>query len=333
MKQLLLTTVLGLAALFSTAVAKTLTVYTAISKDASDFVEASANAAGLDVRFVTDSGGSLFDRILAERNNPQADLVFGLIDASMATLKSEGLLASYEPSWGADLPAAFRDDADNMVYKFWQTPIVLAYNADAISADEAPKSWLELIEPQYKNKYVIGSLGWQTTRSYLGGILVRFLDEEGEVTDEGWDFMREFYANAIVVDDGDAKLEAFTSGDAYIDLNWFGGAFRLADQVGYTVKLVDTVGGTPVIGDGLGILKGTDQMADAQAFVDWFGSAEFMATYAEKFGKTPNLPAALAASPAQVRENATLVSTQPIDWDAVAPKMDAWMQKIELEIR
>lgn len=73
-----------------------------------------------------------------------------------------------------------------------------------MSAEDAPTGWLDLTQDRYAGKYVIGSTAWQTTRVHLAGTLARFLDEHGEVTDEGWDFMRERHANAIVVNDGDA---------------------------------------------------------------------------------------------------------------------------------
>ena len=314
------------------AVADSLVVYSPQGGDRAVWIAQQAQAAGHDIAILNAGGGELFDRLIAEKNNPQADVVFGLVDTSMALLKREGLFQAYVPSWADELPDQYRD-ADGMVHKFWQTPIVLAYNADALSEADAPQGWLDLTDPAYRGKYVIGNLAWQTTRVYLAGILVRFLDERGEVAAEGWDFMRDLYAHAIVVNDGSAKAQAFQSGDAVIDLNWFGGAFRQASQLGYTVELVDTDGGTPFISEGIAIMAGTDQRAEAKAFVDWFGSPAFMGAYAEQFGQAPVHPAALALSPDSVQEDAALVSPQAIDWDTVATKLDAWLQTIELEIR
>ncbi|RVT81547.1 extracellular solute-binding protein [Rhodobacteraceae bacterium CCMM004] len=315
------------------ATAEPITVYSPQGEERGIWIGEKAKEAGHDIQILTAGGSELFDRLLAERANPQADVVVGLIDASMATLKSEGLFAAYVPSWAEGLDAIYRDDADGMVHKFWQTPIVLAYNADAMSAEEAPDGWLDLIDPQYAGKYVIGSTAWQTTKSYLVGLLVRFMDENGEITDEGWDFMQTFYDNGIVVDSGDAKTAAFVNGEAVIDLNWFGGVGTFAEAVGYTPVMVDTEGGTPVISEGIAILAGTDQPEAAQAFVDWFGSPEFMAAYAEEFGQVPVHPEAIAMSPESVQANATLLTPQSIDWDAVAPSIDRWIQRIELEIK
>lgn len=320
---------LGLTA----AAAEPITVYAPWPADQIAWVQEQAAAAGHEVAFIAGGGGELFDRIMAERNNPQADVALGFVDTAMATLKSEGLLQAYKPVWGPALPEAFRDDADKMVYKFWQTPIVIAYNADKLAADAAPTGWLDLTQPEYQGRFVIGSIDWQTTRAYLAGILARFTDEDGEVTQEGWDVMRALYANAIVVEDGDAKTQALASGEAVIDLNWFGGAFNQGRDAGYSVTIVDAEGGTPFIADGLGIMAGTDQLEQSQAFVDWFGGAELMAAYAHQFGRVPNLPEALAMAPEQVQANAAMVSPQPLDWEAIAPRLDGWLQTIELEIR
>ncbi len=322
----------ALALAAATVQADPLVIYSPQGGDRAVWIAEQAAAAGHEIEILNAGGGELFDRLLAERANPQADVVFGLVDASMATLKAEGLFQAYVPAWADGLPEVYKG-ADGMVHKFWQTPIVIAYNADALAAEDAPKAWEDLTDPAYKGRYVIGSVAWQTTRAYLAGILARFLDENGDVTQEGWDFMADFYANGIVVNDGDAKTAAFQSGEAVIDLNWFGGAFRQADSLGYAVTLVDTTGGTPFIAEGIAIMDGTDQLDDAKAFVDWFGSAAFMSAYAAQFGQAPVHPDAIAASPTEVQEKALLVQPQDIDWDAIAPKLDGWLQKIELEIR
>ena len=316
----------------SSANADAITVYSPQGEERAVWITEQAKAAGHDIEMLSAGGGELFDRLLAEKANPQADVVLGLIDAAMSSLKTEGMFQAHVPTWADGLGEVYKGP-DGMVHKFWQTPIVLAYNADSMSAADAPTSWLDLTKPEYKGKYVIGSTGWQTTKSFLVGVLVRFADDNGEISDEGWEFMQAFYDNAIVVDSGDAKTAAYVSGEAVIDLNWFGGVGRLAENVGYNAEIVDTEGGSPFISESIAIVAGTDQEAQSEAFVDWFGSPAFMIAYAEEFGQVPVHPDAIAGSPDSVKANATRVSPQAIDWDAVAPKIDAWMQRIELEIK
>ncbi|WP_017958591.1 extracellular solute-binding protein [Rhizobium leguminosarum] len=321
-----------LIAVTSPVLAHSLVVYSPQGEENVQWIIDQAKPAGHDVQFLRAPGGELFDRLIAEKNNPQADVVLGMVDTSMALLKKNGLFQPYIPAWAADLPAQYKDK-EGIVYKFWSTSVVIAFDPDKLAAERAPKSWLDLTRGEYKGKYVIGNTAWQTTRVYLAGILARFLDDKGEVTQAGWDFLGAFYANAIVVDDADARKEAFKSGGAIINLNWFGGAIKDAKELGMQVKVIDPEGGTPVISEGVAIMAGTDQLEQAKAFVDWFGSADVMASYAKEFGQVPVLPAALAKSPPEVQANAELVKAQPIDWDAIAPKLDGWLQKIELEIR
>lgn len=330
-KSTLLASAMSAVAL-STALAAPITVYSPQGEERAVWITEQAKAAGHDITMLSAGGGELFDRLIAEKANPQADVVLGLIDAAMATLKEEGLFQAHIPTWAEGLPEVYKGP-DGVVHKFWQTPIVLAYNSDKMTAEDAPASWLDLVKPEYKEKYVIGSTGWQTTKSYLVGVLVRFADENGEISDEGWEFMQNFYDNAIVVDSGDAKTAAFVNGEAVIDLNWFGGVGRQATDVGYTAVMVDTTGGTPFIAEGIAIMDGTDQLDESKKFVDWFGSPEFMSAYASEFGQVPVHPDAIAASPESVQANAKLLTPQPIDWDAVASNIDPWMQRIELEIK
>lgn len=317
----------------SSTLAKSLTIYSPQGDERAVWIAEQAQAAGHDMIILTAGGSELFDRILAEKAHPQADVVFGLVDVSMATLKSEGLFQPYEPRWAKELPKAYRDDADHMVYKFWQTPIVIAYNSDVMSAEEAPRSWLDLIKPIYKERYVIGPSTWQTVKVFLVGIFAHFLDEKGEVTEEGWDFMRKFYDNAIVVDSGDAKTAAYINGEAVLDLNWLGGVYRLAKTIGYKPEMVNTEGGTPFITEGIAIMAGTDQLEQAKAFVDWFGSPEFMSAYAKKFEQVPVHPDAIANAPKAIQEKARMLTPQSIDWSAITPRIDGWLQRIELEIK
>ena len=184
----------------------------------------------------------------------------------MSTLKTEGIFQAYTPSWAEGLPDFYRDDADNMVYKFWQTPVVLAYNSDAMTAEDAPTSWVDLLNPEYEGLYVIRSTRSQTTKTYLVGMLLRFVDGSGEISEEGWDFMQTLYDNGIVVESSDEKTAAFVNVEAVLALNWFGGVGRLANKVGYTAVMIDTEGGTPFIAEGISILEGTDQLDQAQAF-------------------------------------------------------------------
>src|SRR5262245_27999029 len=49
----------------------------------------------IDLKFVRDSTGVITAKILAEKANPQADVIMGVAASSMEIFKAEGMLAPY----------------------------------------------------------------------------------------------------------------------------------------------------------------------------------------------------------------------------------------------
>lgn len=326
----------GLAALLLTAapsaLAADLIVYTPQAADRTEIIEQLAEERlGFDIEFVNMGGGAVYDRVLAERNNPQADVIFGLIDFLTAGLKREGLLEPYTLAALDGLPEVYKDP-DGYFYGYRQTPITLSYNADMLSAQDAPTSWEELADPKWEGKFMIGALTWQTTRAILSGLFTRQIEESGEMGDAGWDWFEKFYNNAIVWEEGMNRPQMIASGDTPLSLNHFLGVQRDAETGGYTYRYIDTEGGTPVVVERNAILKGTDQMEQALAFLEYIQSVEFQVENAERFGVIPVHPDAIAQAPQEVRENATLLTAQPIDWDLMAAQLDGWLERIQLDL-
>lgn len=293
--------------------------------------EQAEKALGFKVEFISAGGGTLHDRVVAEGKNPQADVILGLTQPGMYSLQMKGLLHKHTPTWKAGLPDVYKtkDDAFTM---FWQTPVVISYSPKCISDADAPKSWEDLIKPEYKGKYGVGGLGSQTTRTYLSGILARYRDGD-KVSDEGWDVMKKFYANSFQFEDWKELMKGWNDCSVPIMLNWFGGALRFEQKSGMPVKMVDTKGGTPFIAEGIGIIKGSDDIDKAKKFVDWWGSPKFMAVYANKFGQTPAHPEAVAMSNDKIKKYATMVQPQPVDWMWVTENLSDWLETIELDIK
>lgn len=288
---------------------------------------------GLDIQFLCAGGGELSDRLVAEKNNPQADVVMGLAQTAMYKLKTEDILDVYEPAWVKGLPEVYRDK-DGYFNSFWQTPIVIAYNPEFLSSDKAPKGWEDLNKPEYNGLYGIGATSAQTTRTYLVGMLWQYYDAEtGDISQEGWDFLSQVYENAGTLPSSDADIwKAFKDGELPILLWWYGGVVSNCEKNQIPVEYVKPESGTPVVAEAIGLVKGGKSQDGGKKFIDWFGSAEVMAAYAKEFGQAPASPEAIALCPEEVKENATMFTAQNIDWEVAAQNLDKWLEKIELEI-
>ena len=91
----------GLGLLAGQAAAQTeLTVYTAVeAEDLKRYAEAfNEDYPDIEIKWVRDSTGIVTAKLLAEKNNPQADVVWGLAATSLLLMKGEGMLEAYAPA-------------------------------------------------------------------------------------------------------------------------------------------------------------------------------------------------------------------------------------------
>ena len=81
----------------------TLIVYTNSNSDGrGEWITEKAADAGIDIEIVGLGGADLTNRIIAEKNNPVGDVVFGLNNMFFEQLKAEEAITAYEPEWGAE---------------------------------------------------------------------------------------------------------------------------------------------------------------------------------------------------------------------------------------
>ena len=148
-----------------------LIVYTNSGSNGRDaWLKEEAASAGYNVEVVQIQGGDLANRIIAEKNNPQADLVFGLNSIEYEKLKKESVLDPWEPDWAGDVDMSL-GDPDGYYYPIVIQPLVNMMNADL---ENPPKDYLELLDPQWNGKYTILNFGGGTGKTMLAGLLVRF---------------------------------------------------------------------------------------------------------------------------------------------------------------
>jgi iron(III) transport system substrate-binding protein len=312
----------------------TLVVYTNSNGEGrGDWLAAKAAEAGFKIEIVGAGGADATNKLIAEKNNPIADVAFGLNNMYFSQIKNEGALEAYQPAWAGDVDKGLGDG--ETYWPLVKQAILLGYNSDKFAKDAAPKDWTDLwAKDEFKSRYErVTGLGTATAQLVFAGILSRYRDDSGDlgISDDGWKQVEQYFKNgspAVAKTDLFARI---ASGE--VDMGQMPSSIIADREKSFKVN-VDTVipaVGVPLAVEQIALVKGTKKKDQAQKFIDWFGSAEVQGEFAQKFNSMPvNKGAQAKANPEVVGFFADL-KQQDIDWDFVQKNMGAWVEKIELE--
>lgn len=313
----------------------TLVVYSNSTSDGrGEWLVDRAAAAGFTVEYVDMGGADAQNRLIAEKDNPVADVVFGPGDVQFLKLSQAGALGSYEPEWAAEVAGDVADGADGSFWPIVREPIMLVHNTAALSDADAPQDWPDLWEdPAFHGRYETPTnLGGGTTRMVIAGILSRYLDPNGRlgVSDAGWDAVEQFFANGNPAIEGTDLYARMAAGEVDMGQMWLAGKVSREKQYSLTTEAAHPAVGVPMVHQNIGLVAGGSHEQVAQEFIDWFGGAETQAAWSQQFFTVPTNAAALAGASTEAVEMTDSFTPQDIDWSVVAEQLDAWVEEIEL---
>lgn len=288
----------------------------------------------VDVQWVDMGSQEVLDRLRAEKANPQADLWFGAPAESFARAAGEGLLAPYKPSWAAAVPADAHDARD-LWYGTYLTPEVIAYNAAAVSEAEAPKDWDDVLDPKWTGKVLIRDpIASGSMRAIFGGILGRSLAQTGS-TAQGWEWLRRL--------DGQTKEYVLNPTMLYQKLGRQEGVITLYNmpdiatleqRTKIPVKYVLPASGTPLLVDGIALVKGSPRDSLARAFYEFVTTKDALLAAAKDYLRIParsDMPE--DSLPVWIREARAAIKPMPGNAALVADSLDSWMKSWDATVR
>lgn len=310
-----------------------LVVYSnSLSDGRGDWLAEQAKARGLTLNLVDLGGADVMNRLLAEKNNPVADVTFGLNNVYFEKLSAEGVLDPITPVWAGEVDATLGDGK-----QFWpivREPIMLVYADSAYPKGAgAPADWPQLwTDPAFKGKYETPtSLGGATTQMVLSGIIARHLDPGGEygVSAAGWEAVQNFFGNGSPAVKGTELFARLKSGEVTCGQMWLAGKKAREKQYGISTTAVQPTIGVPNSVQHVAAITGKGGKPEVRAFVDWFGSAEIQGQWSQQFFTAPaNTKAKGDAEAVSMTDS---FAVQKIDWKIVAANVDQWIEKIQLD--
>ena len=237
-------------------------VYTANDSNLNRFVfEAFTRETGIEVEPVEGGSGVVFRRIASERERPLGDIVWGVSRALLNA--NRALLAPYASKNKDAVPAQFRDSEDHWIGNNLHLLVILQ-NTKLVPADAGPKSWSDLIDPQWKGKIAF------TDPANSGSAFsnVTMLAQHWGGGDAGWDKVARLLANTKVLNRSTLVFQGVGNGEFALGMSLEYAGVQWASN-GAPVKVVYPSDGTIAQMEGVGIIKGGPNPAAAKLFVDY----------------------------------------------------------------
>jgi len=287
----------------------------------------------VDVRWLDMGSQDVHDRVRSEAVNPQGDVWFGGPDTIFARGAADDLLAPYRPEWAEQVPEASRHP-ENLYFGVYLAVPILIYNSDALSPEEAPGDWEDLLDRRFTGKIVIRDpLASGTMRTAFGMVLSRSIAATGGV-EEGFAWLarldaqtREYVQNPALLFQKLVRREGLVSIWELTDV-------MLLRRQGSPLDYRLPASGTPVIDDSIGLIAGAPHAAEAKRFIDWVGSREASLLVAREVYRLPareDLPR--DELPEWARRALDEIVRAEVDWQLMAESGRAWMARWDREIR
>ena len=246
-----------------------LTVYTALENDQLGPYKQAFEAANNDVEiaWVRDSTGVITARLLAEKDNPRADVIWGLGASSIALFDSMGMLQGYTPKGADQIKPVFRSDKNPMMWTGMDAWLaVMCYNTVEGPKKSLPKpaSWADLANPVYKDSIVMPNPASSGTGYQAVYAWIQIMGEKA-----GWEFMDKLHQNiAVYTHSGSAPCVQAAKGERVIGIGF---DMRGAKEktAGAPIDIILAKEGAPWDMEATAIVKGTKNMATAQKVADF----------------------------------------------------------------
>lgn len=141
----------------------------------------------------------LANKLLAEKNRPQADVFWSNEPVRTLVLKKNVVLTPYDSPNAKGIPATFQDP-ENYWTGFSARSRVIVYNTNLVKPEEAPKSIFDLADPKWKGQTAIADPRFGSTSFHVAALYAALGDEQAD------DFFRRLKANDVKIAPGNSVV-------------------------------------------------------------------------------------------------------------------------------
>lgn len=318
--------ILALAAGFAAAQQK-VGAYTTLEEPlAKELFDLFSKETGIQVNWQRLAGGEVETRLEAEKANPQASIWVGGVGLNHMSAKIKGLTTPYKSRMADNTPLQYRDPENYWIGLYMGPLSIITNNKAAKSAGIVPpKSWADLLKPEYKGKIRIPN---PTTSGTAYNLLTTIRYVFGGDEEKAFDYLRKL----------DANIDQYTKSGAAPGKSVAIGEIPVAvgyahDQVKLRVEGADVTITIPAEGVGfeiasMSMVKGGPDPVNGKKLYDWI-LAEKAQTIIAKWYVVP-LSKLSTKNPVAFGMDEVKTVKQDLNWDAAnkVRLLERWTKEI-----
>jgi iron(III) transport system substrate-binding protein len=223
---------------------------------------------GIAVRVERTGAERVFQRIGQEYASRifAVDVVNSSDAAHFVAWKRDGILAAYVPEDVAKFYPPEHKDADGLFASFRVGLSVIGYNTGLVKADEAPKSFADLLDPKWTGKLVKAHPG------YSGNVMSATFEMARDI---GWDYFEKLAKQKIMqVQSSTDPPKKLALGERAVMVDGTEYSALILKEEGKPVEVVYPSEGTPMAVGPNGLFKNAPNPNAARLFQSFCFSAE-----------------------------------------------------------
>jgi iron(III) transport system substrate-binding protein len=280
----------------------------------------------VDMQWLDMGSQQVYNKVSAESRRPACDIWWGAPSYMFKLAADQGLFDAYRPSW-SDRVGANDKDPENLWHGTHYLPLSILFNDNEYAIKDVPQTWDELLDEKWHGKISIRKpLDSGTMRTFIGASIMRAGNE-----DAGVEWLAKLHnSTKAYLETPQLLFDHIKRNKEVISVWIMPDAVMQRERNGYPFGFFMPPN-TPVITEGIAIIKNAPHREWAEKFFDFVTTHEALIQQAETYAKIPARddidPAAL---PAWMVEQP--IDAMAIDWKAFSENEQAWCARWEKEV-
>jgi len=276
------------------------------------------------------NSGQTLSQLLAEKDNPVADVAY--YGVSFGIKAGElGVATAYKPKYFDEIPEGLKDP-DGKWFTIHSGTLGFFVNVDALGGKPVPKSWTDLLKPDYK-----GMVGYLDPTSafvgYAGAVAVnRALGGSLDNFDAGIKFFKDLAKNDPLVPKQTSYARVL-SGEIPILFDYDFNAYRAKYKDKANVVFVIPQEGTIVVPYVMSLVKGGPNPEKGKKILDHIMSDEGQKVWANAYLRPIRASAMSSEAAAKFLPASDYARSKPVDYSKMAAVQKAFTKRYLAEVR